>query len=128
LLLLLLLQLLRSGLLGIRQRHRIGIKRQQAAKLTGNPAYRIAQSGIAECATNRPAQRLSDLTEQIAEPALRCQLLLLLQLLLQLLQLCLLRGLLRIGLRYRIVTEWQQRAADAACKLADLRSEVGIAE
>ena len=91
------LGLLRLLLLCICRDARISGKRQHVTQLAGDATDGIANTGMAECAADRLTERLSDLSEQIAEPALRSELLLLLRLL----------YLLDIGRSNRIDTEWQ---------------------
>ena len=81
-------------------------------------------------AADRGAQRTSDLAEQVAEEALRCELLIHLALL-QLLKLLLLDLLLEhllLGLLNRIGPKRQERAADAAGSLPDLVAKALVAE
>ena len=90
-LLLLLCELLKHRLL-----HRIHLEGEHASQLPCGAAYRAAESGLSEDAANRATERLTDLPEQIAKEALRCELLHLL--LLKLLCIGLLQLLHRIGL------------------------------
>src|SRR5438067_134870 len=106
--------LLESLLLRIGRHHRVDTERQDAAaELSGDSADLRTETRIAEQTADRAAQWLTDLPQQIAEKPLWRELLL------QRLLLCLLqRLLLRICSCDRIGAEWQDRAADAAGKLA----------
>jgi hypothetical protein len=143
--------LLRQLLLHVCRGNGIDAERQHAAPdLSGDSADLRAQSCIAKHSTDGTTERLAHLADEIAEPALRCELLLkclllkclllkclLLKCLLKSLLLCLLKGLLlcllqrlllRIGCRNRIGAERQNRSADATGGLADLSTECRITE
>ena len=62
--------------------HGILLEGQQASQLTRSAAYLTANAGVTKDAANSATQWLSDLSEQIAEPSLRCKLILLFLLLL----------------------------------------------
>ena len=113
LLLLLLGELLRPGGL----LHGVHLERQHASKLACNTADAGAQSLIAEHAANGAAERLADLSEQVAEETLWRHLLLLL----------LLGELLHIGSHHWISLERQQ-TSNLACNAADTGAQSLIAE
>jgi len=54
---------------------RTGLERQEASELTGHAADLLAEALIAECSADGAAKRRADLAEQIAEEALRRELL-----------------------------------------------------
>jgi hypothetical protein len=130
-------------LLGIGRRDRIAAKRQHAAELACGAANAAAQARIAKDAADGTAERLADLANQVAEPALRidlallrerlCQLgildLLLLQLVLELLDLLLQLLLLlwALGNHSLVSSKWQQ-AAQLAGRAADGAAQARIAE
>ena len=58
---------LRIGIIALRS----GFERQQAAELAGDAADLLAEAAVAEPSTDRAAERGTDLSEQIAEEALR---------------------------------------------------------
>jgi len=142
LLLQLLLLLCLLQLLCVCRRDRVGAEWQQAAQLAGHVADLLAHAGIAEyAAADGCTERGAHLSQDVAEPALRGELLsqlglllllllglLLGLLLLKLLQQLLLLCLLSVCLRHRIGAKWQQRTANAACDLPDLAAQAGVTQ
>ena len=115
-------QLCLLRLLRICRRHRIDVERQHAAQRAGNAADGAADAGLTEDAADGGAERTPHLADDIAEPALGCDLILLRQLG----QLGLLR-LLRICRRHRIDVEGQH-AAQRAGNAADGAAQARLAE
>ena len=116
-LLLLLGELLRPGGL----LHRVHLEWQQSSKLACNPADAGAQSLIAKHAANGSAERLADLSEQVAEESLRGELLLLRLLLL------LLGELLHVGRHHWISLERQQ-SSELARNATDVATQTRLPE
>ncbi|MCH8684225.1 hypothetical protein [Pedomonas mirosovicensis] len=107
---------------------RHGLERQEAAQLAGKTADGLAKPLVAECAANGPADRRAILLQQVAEEALRCELLLLLKRRAELLAakgLLTKRLLLLLELRHGLE---RQEAAQLAGKAADGLAKPLVAE
>lgn len=136
-----LLRYLLGNLLRIQLLHRVDLEWQHAAELAGDAAQLVAEPRLTEQPADGAAERLAELTHQIAEQPLRCQLLhwlllhrlllhrlllhpllLLHRLLLGELLKQLLSEVLCVRLLYRVGLEWQQ-AAELAGDTADLAAE-----
>jgi hypothetical protein len=92
----------------------IGVKREHAAEIPGDASDSAAETAVARDSADGLSKRLADLAEQIAEPTLRIELLLLL----------LLSG---VGGGNGVDVEWQH-AAEVPSDPADCSSEAAVTE